>query len=260
MTDARKAPQIPVVGKPTDTHSPVPPTGTLASASTETHPPTDTLVPTSTKTLPPTATNTGLPTITEFSCQSPGEVLVTAENLSCRYGPGGVYLYKIVLIKKNVVDVLGKADKADGIWIDVQTKGGNPVQCWIKADPWYVEIPQGDVACLESVYPEKAPLIIFNTDRFPRPSDVGAARSEDKVYIQWGGFDLPLGDQPDSSRRYLTETWTCQSGKIVFSALAWDDPNAVVLDEKGCDEASYGYVYMTHVDGYIGPVSIPWPP
>ena len=75
-----------------------------------------------------------------------------------------------------------------------------------------------------------------------------------------GGFDLPLGDQPDSSRRYLTETWTCQSGKIVFSALAWDDPNAVVLDEKGCDEASYGFVYMTHVDGYIGPVSIPWPP
>ena len=245
--------QIPVSGIPTDTDTPVPPTDTLVPTNTK-------IKPTITRTQPPTATNTELPTATVLSCQPPSEALVVAKDLSCRYGPGAAYLYRTGLAQGNVVDILGKADTGYGTWILVQTRWGNPVKCWVNSDPKYVEIPQGEVACLESLYPERAPLILFNTDKFPRPSNVGADRVGDKVYIEWRGFDLPAGDRPDASPLYLTETWTCQAGVIVFTPGGWEDPNAVVQDEAGCDEASFGFVYMAHVDGYIGPVSIPWPP
>ncbi len=254
------APQIPVSGKAKETDTPIPPTDTQVPTSTKTQPPTDTPVPTSTKTELPTATNTEFPTPTILSCQPPTEALVVAEILSCRYGPGAVYLYRTGLYQGNVVDVLGKMDTAHGTWIRVQTRWENPVRCWVNSDPRYVDIPQGETACLESVYPEKAPLVLFNTDLFPKPSNVGADRVGDKVYIEWQGFDLPAGDRPDAGPLYLTETWTCQAGDIVFTPGGWEDTNAVVQDEAGCDEASYGYVYMAHVDGYIGPVSIPWPP
>ena len=246
--------QIPVSGgEPTNTYTPVPPTETSL-------PPTATLGPTSTKTPLPTATNTQLPTATVLSCQPPSEAVVAAENLSCRYGPGAVYLYRAGLAKGDIVDVLGKADTAYGTWIRVQTRWEEPAKCWVNSDPKYVEIPQGDVACLDPLYPEKAPLILFNTDLFPKPSNVQASRSEDLVYIDWQGYDLSPGDRPEASPAYLTETWTCQDGEIVFSPQGWDEPSAFVRDEGGCAEASYGYVYMAHVDGYIGPVPIPWPP
>lgn len=246
------APLIPVSG-PTETDTPVP--------ATETNlPPTATTIPTMTMTKLPTATDTQLPTATVLSCQPPSEAVVVAENLSCRYGPGAVYLYRAGLLKGEVVDVLGKSDTAYGTWIRVQTRWDQPAKCWVNSDPKYIEIPQGDVACLEELYPEKAPLILFNTNLFPKPSNVQASRSGDLVYIDWQGYDLQPGDRPDASPPYLTETWTCQNGKIVFSPQGWDDTSAFVRDEGGCAEASYGYVYMAHVDGYIGPVTIPWPP
>jgi hypothetical protein len=245
---------IPVSGgEPTNTYTPVPATETSI-------PSTATTVPTRTKIKLPTATNTQLPTATTLSCQPPSEAVVVAENLSCRYGPGAVYLYRAGLLKGEVVDVLGKADTAYGTWIRVQTRWEQPAKCWVNSDPKYVEIPQGDVACLDSLYPEKAPLILFKTDLFPKPSNVQASRSGDLVYIDWQGYDLSPGDRPEDSPAYLTETWTCQNGKIVFSPQGWDDTSAFVRDEGGCAEASYGYVYMAHVDGYIGPVTIPWPP
>ncbi|MGD8402975.1 MAG: hypothetical protein PVJ21_04905 [Anaerolineales bacterium] len=247
--------QIPVSGAdPTDTPTSVPPTETSI-------PPTATMTATRTKTLPPTATNTLAPTATVLSCQPPGEVVVAAENLSCRYGPGAVYLYRTGLVKDQIVDVLGKADTVYDTWVRVQTRWEEPVRCWVNSSPRFVEIPGGeDVACLDPLYPEKAPLIIFNTDLFPKPSNVSASRSGNLVYIQWQGYDLQPGDRPEASPPYLTETWTCQDGKIVFSPQGWDDTFASVRDDAGCDEASYGYVYMAHVDGYIGPVTIPWPP
>lgn len=247
---------IPVSGEETtDTATPIPPTETLV-------PSTGTKVPTSTKTQRPTATNTQLPTVTVVSCIPPSEAVVTAANLSCRYGPGADYLFRTGLSNGNEVDVLGRADTASdfGTWIRVQTRWEEPVKCWVNASPRFVEVPQGDVACLEAIYPEKAPLIIFNTDLFPKPYNVTASRSGDLVYIDWVGFDLLPGDKPEQNPRYLVEAWTCQDGKIVLSPLGMDEPYTQVRDEGGCTEASYGYVYMAHVDGYIGPVTIPWPP
>jgi len=248
------APHIPVSGgELTETNTPVPPTETSA-------PPTDTSVPTSTNTYTPISTDTQAPTATVVSCQPPSEVLVAAENLSCRYGPGAVYLYRTGLVKDQVVDVLGKADTAYGTWIRVQTRWEEPVRCWVNSGPQFVEIPEGDVACLDPLYPEKAPLIIFNTDLFPKPSNVSASRSGNQVFIQWQGYDLLPGDRPEASPPYLVETWTCQDGEFVFSPQGWEDTFASVRDDGGCGKAAYGYVYMAHVDGYIGPVIIPWPP
>jgi hypothetical protein len=190
--------------------------------------------------------------------------VVSAENLSCRYGPGAVYLYRAGLLKGNVVDVLGKADTAYGTWIRVQTRWEEPVTCWVNSGPRFVEISQGDVACLEPLYPEKAPLIIFDTspypaDRFPKPSNVEASRSDNNVYIQWVGKDLLPGDKPEQSPRYLVELWTCQGGQIVFTPYGTDETFAQVQDEAGCAEPSHGNGYMAHVDGYVGPSPITWP-
>ena len=246
-----ESPLIPVSG---NTRTPVPATETRV-------PPTTTIVP-GTKTLRPTATKTQPPTATVVSCQPPSEVVVSSDFLSCRYGPGAVYLYRAGLAKGDVLDVLGRADTSTdfGTWIRVQTRWDEPVKCWVNASPKFVEIPQGDVACLESIYPEKAPLILFNTNLFPKPYNVQASRSGDMVYIEWVGYDLLPGDKPDQSPRYLVEAWTCQDGKIVLSPLGVDETYTQVRDEAGCAEASYGYVYLAHVDGYIGPVTIPWPP
>lgn len=246
--------QIPVSGgEPTNTYTPVPPTETSV-------PPTATMTSTRTKTPLPTATKTQLPTATVVSCQPPSEAVVFADNLSCRYGPGAVYLYRAGLVKGEVVDVLGKADTAYGTWIRVQTRWEVPAKCWVNSSSNFVEIPQGDVACLDPLYPEKAPLILFNTDLFPKPSNVQASRSGNLVYIDWQGYDLLPGDRPESSPAYLTETWTCQDGEFVLSPQGWDDTSAFVRDDGGCGKAAYGFVYMAHVDGYIGPVTIPWPP
>jgi hypothetical protein len=246
---ATEAAIIPVAGEPTDT--PVPATETTV-------PPTSTKV-ISTKTKAPTAPSTSSPTPTVLACLPPSEVVVFAENLSCRYGPGAVYLYRTGLVKDMVVDVLGRADSAYGTWIRVQTRWEIPVQCWVNSGPNFVEIPHGDVACLEPLYPEKAPLIIYNTDLFPKPSNVEASRSGNLVFIAWNGHDLLPGDKPVASMRYLVETWTCQDGEIVFTPQGTDETYAQVRDDGGCAEASHGYVYLAHVDGYIGPVTIPWP-
>jgi hypothetical protein len=242
---------IPVSGNSTATY-------TLAPATNTSVPPTVTKVA-STRTPLPTATDTELPSPTVVSCQPPSEAVVSAENLSCRYGPGAVYLYRTGLTQGDVVDILGRADTAYGTWIRVQTRWEEPVKCWVNSSNKFVDIPQGDVTCLDPIYPEKAPLIQFNTDLFPKPSNVEASRSEDLVFIQWQGYDLLPGDKPDQSPRYLVETWTCQGGKIVFTPYGTDETFAQVRDEGGCAEPSHGQVYMAHVDGYIGPSFITWP-
>ena len=248
---------IPVAGASTSTKTPL--------LATSTHIPPTVAKATSTKTKLPTATFTKLPTATVLSCQAPKQATVVAENLTCRYGPGAVYLYRTGLAKGDVLDVLGRADTAYGTWIYVQTQQNqsrqntNKIKCWVNSSEKYVDM-QGDVACLDSYYPEKAPLILFNTNLFPKPYNVKASRSGDLVEITWVGYDLQPGDKPDQSPRYLVEMWTCQAGQMVFTPYGTDETYAQVQDEAGCAEASHGQVYLAHVDGYIGPSYIPWPP
>jgi hypothetical protein len=114
---------------------------------------------------------------------------------------------------------------------------------------------------LESVYPEKAPLVQFDHTKFPPPENVSATRTGDQVAIHWDGYELALGDRESAeSPIFLVEVWTCVDGKIVFTPLGAFTESAVVTDEAGCSEPSHGQVYIAHKDGYIGPIEIPWPP
>ena len=245
---------------------------------TPTFRPTQTLIPTATftPTLIPTLTPTQTPTFTPApaaggvsapdtasggSSGSSGggegfaifSGVVQADHLSCRYGPGASYLYNYGLIKGNEVQVLGRNDAST--WVYIQF--GDAIKCWVNAK--FLEVA-GDINSLESVYPDKAPLILFSHPKFPPPANVQAARSGDRVVITWVGYELALGDRESAeSPIYLVETWTCQAGQIVFTASGVFEEVAVITDELGCAEPSHGQVYIAHKDGYIGPVQIPWP-
>jgi hypothetical protein len=203
-------------------------------------------------------TETPLPTPTEIITPEPVASLnavVEADQLSCRYGPGGVYLYHYGLIKGNPLEVIGRAETADGTWLLVNFGGDRP--CWVNAK--YVQV-EGEVPSLAQVYPENAALILFSHPNFPPVSDVEATRSGSQVYISWKGYELALGDRESAeSPQYLVEAWTCQAGKIVFTSYGAFEESAVITDEAGCSEPSHGQVFIAHKDGYVGPVIIPWP-
>lgn len=178
---------------------------------------------------------------------------VQADQLSCRYGPGADYLYNYGLIKGNQVQVLGRNDGKD--WVYVQF--GDTIKCWVNAK--YLALA-GDISQLESVYPDKAPLILFSNSKFPAVANVQARRSGDKVVITWVGYEIDLGDRESAeSPLYLVETWTCKDGKIIFTATGAFEEVVAITDEAGCSEPSHGQVYIAHKDGYIGPAIISWP-
>lgn len=212
--------------------------------------------PDSTLTNIPSATFTAIPTATEtFTPTSTLTGVVEAESLSCRYGPSASYLYAYGLIKGNKVEVIGRAESTVGSWIYVNYGGDRP--CWVNAR--FVQV-DGDISTLALVYPQQAPLILFDHPRFPPPKDVSAQRRGNQVEIHWQGYDLALGDRESAeSPIYLVEVWTCQSGKIVFTPIGAFEESVIVTDEAGCSEPSHGQVFIAHVDGYIGPVAIPWP-
>lgn len=236
------------VSTPSHTSSPIVEIST-ASRSPE---PASTSTGTPTAAPFPTATETAISTVVPVA--SLGGV-VEADQLSCRYGPGAVYLYAYGLIKGNKVEVLGQAETTAGIWVYVNYGGDNP--CWVNAK--FIQVDE-DVSTLAQVYPEKAPLILFSHPRFPPVSDVRAARRGDQVEVSWKGYELGLGDRESAeSPQYLVELWTCQGGQIVFTAYGAFEEGALINDEAGCSEPSHGQVYLAHKDGYVGPVPIPWP-
>ena len=251
------APVQPIQEQPViTTASPEPIQPVVVVSITGTSVPSVTPSPSPSPTLaPPTITST--PTLEPvLSCQ-PVQGTIIAEQLSCRYGPGAAYLYRSAVSKGNIVQAIGQADTAFGTWIYVQTQ--SDVKCWINSSSKYVET-DNDIACLESYYPEKAPLPIFNTTLFPAPTNVQADRSGDYVSISWIGYQLAPGDrESEDSPRYLLELWTCQGGEIVFTPQGVFEEYAEVKDEAGCSEPSHGQVYLAHRDGYIGPSYIPWP-
>lgn len=242
---------------PTATSTPVPtatqtaePTSTATALSTETSTPSPTGTPTitTTSTLTPTTTATPVPTY---------QVLrgtVRSELLSCRYGPGADYLYQYGFAQGLPVTFTGRNDA--GTWLHGQGlyyEGS----CWVNAR--FIEL-SGDVASLEPVYPDKVSLPLYFDPNFPPPTDVEAVRQGDQVSVFWVGYELALGDRESAnSPRYLVEAWACQGGEIVFMPIGTFVESALITDEAGCSEPSHGQLFLVHKDGYVGPVTIPWP-
>ncbi|MBI1854512.1 MAG: hypothetical protein HYR93_01340 [Chloroflexi bacterium] len=237
-----------------------PPTVTLSPASTPTFTPSSTPSLTPSITSSPTSTFTFTPSPTETPTFTPiptyailrGEVLDTA---ACYHGPGNMYLYKYGLRAGSNLEIIGRSEGANGLWLYVQAIGGkNP--CWVNSKVMKVG---GDVASLEPVYPDKAPLP--GARNYPPPTGVIALRNGDQVTVSWDfATPIPLSDRESAnSPYYLVELWTCQQGQIVFTPIGAFDPTVTVTDEPGCSQPSHGRVFLSDIDGYDGPIEILWP-
>lgn len=247
--------------------TPLPPTPveTILPTSTLLAPLTDTAAPTATQTIAvtetttltatarPTETASPLPTDTSLPAVESLPARVTADRLSCRYGPGPEYLYLFAFRGGTNIELIGRVDAENWHWVLVE----NQVPCWVSAN--YIEV-QGDILSLPAVYPGTAKLPI--TPYYP-PSEVLSARRDpltNEITVSWMDVPVSPGDfEDDSMQTYIVEIWRCQAGELIFDPLATRLAYISFVDEPGCSEASHGHVWVQEKHGYAGPAEIPWP-
>ncbi len=236
----------------TEPHN-IQPTPTKTGSPTPNPSPT---LPAPTTTYAPSPIPSPLPSSTPVSSPTPVILrgAVIPEKVSCRYGPGAMYLYLYGLIAGANQDIIGRTDS--GSWLLTRARGSDTV-CWIKAE--FLQI-QGDVMQLEQVYPDKFTLIQSNQG-YRSPWDVVAIRKGNEVVLSWKSEDLRPGDEESAnSVLYVVETWLCQNGQLRFTPLGAYVPQVTVTDEPGCAQPSHGRVYFSEKHGYAGPTDIIWPP
>jgi hypothetical protein len=208
--------------------------------------PTHTAMPAPTRTATPAPTST--PTVTKSPTITqtlpPPEGFVNVAQANCRYGPGWAYLYKFGLYEGIKVEILGRTDRGDWVFVlPLWYESG----CWIKAD--LLEI-SGDVF---SVGPYYGSLPF--SDIYPPPWITEATRNGDEVFIAWSDVRMTA----DKYRGYLLETWLCQEGELVFTPVNVDGLWTTFVDEPGCSEPSWGRIYSAEKHGYSMWRLIPWP-
>jgi len=228
------------VNRPTD----VPSTGTFTPA-----PPTFTFTPLPSDTPAPTdiPTRTPIPTVESLKAS------VTADLLSCRYGPGPEYLYLFAFRRTANIKLIGRVDADNWKWALVE----NDVPCWVHTN--FLEIT-GDFKTLPIVYPGSAKLPI--TPYYPRSEVLSVERNREtnQITIAWLAVPISAGDYEDESmQQYLIEIWRCEAGQLIFDPLATNFTFITFVDEPGCSEASHGRVWVQEKHGYAGPAEIPWP-
>lgn len=191
--------------------------------------------------------STALPTVASLKAK------VTADRLSCRYGPGPEYLYLFAFRAGANIELIGRVDAENWNWVLVE----NQVPCWVSAD--FIEV-QGGILSLPVMYPDGAKLPI--TPYYP-PSEVLSAKRNpltNEVTVSWVEVPVNLGDYEDESMQtYIIEVWRCQGGELIFDPLATRFAFISFLDEPGCSEPSHGRVWVQEKHGYAGPAEIPWP-
>ena len=210
-------------------------------------------IPTLTASAIPSETFTPLPT--ETATETPYPIVdslkaqVTAEKLSCRYGPGAEYLYLYALNQTANIKLIGRTDANNWVWVDGTNK------CWVNAK--FLKI-DGDPKMLPIVYPG---LKLPPSPYYPGPSWAKATRNGNKVEITWQEVTISPGKYADEfMHQYIIEVWRCEGGQIIFETLGTNSPVITVEnDEAGCNIPSHGFVYVQEKHGYGGPVEIPWP-
>ncbi|HMB21559.1 MAG: hypothetical protein ACM33V_13260 [Chloroflexota bacterium] len=146
--------------KPSTTAS-TPPASTATQTASTT--PTDLFTETPVVSATPTlvSSDTPIPTVESL------DATVTAQLLSCRYGPGAEYLYLFAFRAGANIKLIGRVDADNWDWVWVE----NDVPCWVKAS--FLEV-QGDIMSLPVVYPGVAKLPI--TPYYPRSEVLSAKR------------------------------------------------------------------------------------
>jgi len=175
---------------------------------------------------------------------------VTADLLSCRYGPGAEYLYLYALRKTANIKLIGRTDANNWVWVEGKNK------CWVNTN--FLEI-QGDPMSLPIVYPGIAKLPV--SPYYPGPSWAKATRKGENVQVTWEAVPISPGKYEDENmHQYIVEVWRCESGQIHFETLGTNFPFITVEnDQMGCSAPSHGKVFVQEKHGYGGPVEIPWP-
>ena len=249
---------LPACNLPLATPTPIPkdtliPTSTRTSSptATQTHTSTDTITPTATKTstIPRTPTQTPSPTqsLTPTVTPTPTFAFPTITVLmqaNCRYGPGKAYLYAWGMYTGDTGTVWGRNDSGTWLWIQPDNIH---YQCWIAAS--VVEI-HGDIFTLRV-----AATRLPQSTLYDPPQGVTAARDGDEVTISW----QPVAMTEDDNRGYMIEANLCQSGNLIWMAIAMMETSYTFTDETSCSEASSGMLYTVEKHGYTVPVPIPWP-
>ncbi len=225
------------------------PTATTAVSPTEMPTGTQTSTPTETPATPtvaPTSTLTAIPIVESL------EATVTADLLSCRYGPGSEYLYLIAFNKSTPLKLLGRTDGNN--WVLVENK----IRCWVNAK--FVEV-NGDPQTLPVMYPDGYKLPV--SPYYSASTVLSAVRdpnNKSKVTVKWMDITLRAGDEEDENMFiYIIEVWRCEGGKMIFDPLASNYPEVDFIDEAGCDVPSHGRVFFQEKHGFAGPAEIPWP-
>ena len=223
-------------------------------APTETTSATPTPSFTQTVVAPDTPSPSPSPTATAFPTVESLKATVTADLLSCRYGPGPEYLYLFAFRSTANIELIGRVDAENWRWVLVE----NQVPCWVHTD--FLEV-EGDILSLPVVYPGIARLPI--TPYYPRSEVLSAERDNqtNEITLSWVEVPISLGDyEDDSMQTYIVELWRCQDGELIFDPLATRFAFIQFVDEPGCSEPSYGRVWVQEKHGYAGPAEIPWPP
>lgn len=220
-----------------------PVTGTLSATDTPTVTASATATATSTNAPAPTETSTPLPSVDSLKAS------VTADLLSCRYGPGSEYLFLYGLRAGANIKLIGRTDGNNWLYVD----GKNP--CWVNAK--FIAI-QGDPQTLRVVYPNEAKLPV---SPYYLPTTVlSVTRTGNSITVKWLDIPLRAGDEEDESmQHYIIEVWRCEGGKFFFDPLATNETSIIFVDEPGCSQPSFGRVFVQEKHGFAGPAEIPWP-
>lgn len=220
------------------------------ATSTQTTIPATLAPPTETLTLVPpteTSTPTEIPVVESLKAQ------VTADLLSCRYGPGSEYLYLFAFRNGAKIEIVGQT--GGNSWVLVENK---PQRCWVNTK--FLNIT-GDPKTLKVMYPDG--YKIPRSPYYSSPAVLSAVRDandSNKVTVEWTDITLRAGDEEDQNMFiYIIEVWRCEGGQIIFDPLASNYPQITFIDEAGCSKPSHGRVYFQEKHGYAGPAEIPWP-
>lgn len=226
---------------PIDTLTVPAPTATLVNTPTDVA--TATSSPSETPTFSPT--DTPLPSVESL------KATVTADLLSCRYGPGAEYLYLYALRAGANIKLIGRTDANNWVWVDGINK------CWVNVKFLKVE---GNWQSLPVVYPGIAKLPLspyYSPSRWAK-----ATRKGNNIEIYWEAVPISPGKYEDETmHQYIVEVWRCEKGQIIFETLGTNFPYITVQnDEAGCSTPSHGNVWVQEKHGFAGPTQIPWPP
>jgi hypothetical protein len=196
-----------------------------------------------------TASQTEAPTLTSVPVVASLKATVTADLLSCRYGPGAFYLYLYGLRKGANIKLIGRADGNNWVYVDGKNK------CWLNAS--FVDIA-GDRMSLPVVYPGIAKLP--QSPYYPPTNVLSATRNGDHVTVTWTDVYVSPGHREDERMQtYIVEVWRCEAGQIIFDPLGTNDTSITFVDQAGCSQPSHGRIFVQEKHGFAGPAEIPWP-